>query len=335
MKTNVKGRNILVTGGTGFVGSHLVEMLVKRGALVVVPLRSRDPRSYFFLQHLDRSVILANGDIKEYPRMLDIISKYEIDTIFHLAAQPIVTTAYINPLETIESNIMGTANILEAARQCKAVKAVIITSSDKAYGKIPGILGSKIDDSGNRPSYTENHPLAGDHPYEASKSAADILAHTYWKTYHMPLVTVRFGNIYGPGDLNFTRIVPGIMQSILSKSVLKLRSDGTFVRDYVYVGDIVSAYMWVLEHMDAVSGESFNVASETSESVIGLIKKARKIVGKPFTYSIEKTQMNEIPYQHLSWEKIYKLGWRPKYPLSKGLTLTYRWYKKNRRALSL
>lgn len=317
---SLSGKKILVSGGTGFVGGHLVEGLLKRKATVVVFARSRDPRSYFFLQHLERKTILAVCDLKDYRRVFDVISKYEIDYIFHLAAQPIVTTAYVNPLETFESNIMGTAHVLEAARQSPAVQCVIVTSSDKAYGK-------------SKAQYTEDHPLAGDHPYEASKSAADILAHTYWKTYKLPVITARFGNIYGPGDLNFSRLVPGIMETMVTGRKLHLRSDGTFVRDYVYVKDIVSAYIWLLDHYGELKGESFNVASQTSLSVVGLIKKAKKVLRKKVPFVIDKTEHNEIPYQHLSWEKIGKLGWKPAYPLARGLTLTYRWYKKNRRSL--
>jgi len=313
------GERILVTGGTGFVGSHLTEALVARGAQVVVPFRSIDPRSYFSVQKLHKDVILAVGDLKDYARVVDIVTKYEITYIFHLAAQPIVTTAYVNPLETIATNVMATANILEASRVAH-VKGVIVTSSDKAYGK-------------SNKQYIENHPLRGDHPYEASKSAADLLAQAYAATYRLPVVITRFGNIYGPGDLNFSRIVPGIMQSILKKEPLSVRSDGTFVRDYVYVGDIVSAYLWILRHFDLVRGEALNVASETTVSVLELIKKAKQILKKPMKFQIENSQVNEIPYQHLSWDKIKKLGWSPKYTLRRGLTHTYKWYRKNRRTL--
>ncbi len=313
-KTRLADKTILVTGGTGFVGSHLVEKLCASGARVVVPYRSVDPKSYFAIQKLQTKAVMTIADLKNYTRVLDIVTKYEITHIFHLAAQPIVTTAYINPLETMASNVMGTAHILEAAR-VSGVKGVIITSSDKAYGK-------------SKKQYEETDPLRGDHPYEASKSAADLLAHSYWKTYRLPVVVTRFGNIYGPGDLNFSRIVPGIMKAIFDKEVLHLRSDGTFVRDYVYVGDIVSAYMWILDHFDLVRGEALNVASDTSVSVLDLIKKSKSILHKPIRYSIDKTEVNEITYQHLSYEKIKKLGWRPHISLKQGLTQTYKWYKK-------
>lgn len=307
--------HILVTGGTGFVGSHLVEALVQRGARVVVPFRSIDHASYFMTQGLDKKVVLAQGDITDRRRITDIVSKYEIETIYHLAAQPIVDTAYANPVETITTNVIGTTHILDAAWQSATVQRIIVTSSDKAYGK-------------SDKTYSEDHPLAGDHPYEASKSAADIITTAYVKTYGAPVSTVRFGNIYGPGDLNMSRIIPSIVNSAITGEELALRSDGTFVRDYVYVGDVVDAYLYLLEHFDSARGEAFNIASDTSLSVLKLIESAQRILGIKIPYSIKNTQKNEIPSQHLNWSKIAKLGWRPKFSLEMGLLETYAWYKK-------
>lgn len=312
----LKGRNILVTGGTGFVGSHLVEALAGIGARVVVPYRSIDPRSYFFTQGLDKKVLLASGDVTDRRRVVDIVTKYEIEDIFHLAAQPIVETAYHNPHETIETNVMGAANILDAAWNSGTVRRIIMTSSDKAYGKSEG-------------TYTEDSPLLGDHPYEASKSAADMVTRAYVKTYGAPVVTVRFGNIYGPGDLNMSRIIPGIMQTIMTGKPIHLRSDGTFVRDYVYVADVVSAYLFLEHELATIAGQVFNIASETTSTVIELIERAEKVLHMKVPYVIDNTQKNEIPHQHLSWEKIQKLGWKPKYSLEKGLKETYEWYKKS------
>jgi CDP-glucose 4,6-dehydratase len=312
----LKSRKILVTGGTGFVGSHLVAALVNQGSRVVVPYRSIDPRSYFITQGLDKKVILASCDVNDRRRIVDIVSKYEIEDIFHLAAQPIVETAYHNPVETIATNVMGTAHILDAAWNSGTVRRIIVTSSDKAYGK-------------SNTTYTEDHPLAGDHPYEASKSAADIITNSYVKTYGAPVSTVRFGNIYGSGDLNMSRIVPAIMKSVLGNEKLLLRSDGTFIRDYVYVGDVVSAYIYLLNHFDKASGEAFNIASDTSCSVLELIAKSEKILKSSIRYEIQNTQKNEIPSQHLDWGKIAKIGWKPEFTLEMGLLESYAWYKKN------
>jgi CDP-glucose 4,6-dehydratase len=312
----MKKSTILITGGTGFVGAHLVEALVKKGNRVIVTSRATDPASYFFREKLDKKVILAACDISDFGRVSNVITRYEVDTVCHLGAQAIVTTAYTNPREAIETNVMGTTNILEAARLYPRVRRIIVASSDKAYGK-------------SKKEYVESDPLAGDHPYEVSKSAADLIAQTYSKTYHLPVVVTRFGNIYGPGDQNYNRIIPGIMQSIFSKEKLILRSDGTFIRDYVYVGDVVSGYIFLLDHFENANGQAFNLSSDESVSVIALIKKSQKILRKKIRYEIQNTQVNEIPYQHLSYDKIKKLGWKPKYTLRKGLTLTYKWYKKN------
>jgi CDP-glucose 4,6-dehydratase len=312
----LKNRSILVTGGTGFVGSHLAYALVAEGARVVVPYRSINPRSYFFSEGLDKRVILVSADVKDRNRMADLVTKYEIEDIFHLAAQSIVDTAYFNPLETIETNVLGTANILDAAFNSGTVKRIILASSDKAYGK-------------SRGTYTEESPLLGDHPYESSKAAADVITRAYVTTYRAPVATVRFGNIYGPGDLNASRIIPGIMHTAITGETLHLRSDGTFIRDYVYVGDVVHAYLFLLERMFEVSGNVYNIAGNDSLSVIDLIARAQQTLGIDIPYVIDNTQKNEIPVQHLDWRKIRSLGWQPQYGLRKGLKETFAWYKKH------
>ncbi len=316
----LSGKNILVTGGTGFVGSHLVEALIEKGARVVVPYRSIDPASYFMTQGLDKKTILAICDITDRRRIVDIVSKYEIESIFHLAAQPIVDTAYANPVETITTNVIGTTHILDAAWQSTTVRQIIVTSSDKAYGK-------------SEKTYMEDHPLSGDHPYEASKSAADIITNAYVKTYGAPVSTVRFGNIYGPGDLNMSRIIPSIMRCAITGEELQIRSDGTFVRDYVYVGDVVDAYLYLMEHFDKATGEAFNIASDTSLSVIKLIEMAGRILNVTIRYRVNNTQKNEIPSQHLNWSKIARLGWKPNFSLEMGLLETFGWYAKRLRSL--
>lgn len=312
----LKGRNILVTGGTGFVGSHLVWSLAQKGARVVVPYRSIDPRSYFYSSGLDKQVILVSADVKDKARLLDVVTKYEIEDIFHLAAQPIVDTAYYNPVETITTNVLGTTHILDAALNSGTVKRIIITSSDKAYGKFDG-------------TYTEDSPLLADHPYESSKAAADMVTRAYVTTYQAPVVTVRFGNIYGPGDLNMSRIIPGIMHAALTQKTLRLRSDGTFIRDYVYVGDVVRAYMFLLDRVPAIRGNIYNIAGNDSCSVLELINRAQQVLGVDVPYVIDNNQKNEIPKQHLQWAKIRSLGWKPSFGLDQGLKETFAWYRKH------
>ena len=312
----LKGKRILVTGGTGFVGSHVVELLLKKGASVIVPFRSLNPYSYFSLQKLDRKVLLVVSDLKDRLRVFDILSKYEINYVIHLAAQAIVPTAFINPAETLVNNIVGTVNILEGVRACKNITGVIIASSDKAYGKSEKIC-------------VETHRVGGDHPYEVSKSASDLIAQAYLKTYGMPIVITRFGNIYGPGDINYNRIIPGILTSFIEKKPLEIRSDGTYVRDYIYVKDVALAYVFLLKKIGSIKGQVYNISTDTTCSVLQLMKKTEKALRKKTSYRIMNTAINEIPYQHLDNSKITALGWRPSYTFKRGVRETYSWYKKN------
>ena len=272
---NFKNRNILVTGGTGFVGSHLVEELVMQEANVVTTFISTNPLSYFFSQKLNKKVRMAHVDVRDFESVFDLVTKNDIEYIFHLAAQALVETAYYNPKKTMESNIMGTVNILESARLFPKVKAVVVASSDKAYGKLDyQTLRVK------KAKYFETDPLKGDHPYEVSKSAADLIAYSYFKTYNLPVVITRFGNIYGEGDLNFSRIIPDIMRAIIKKEKLEIRSDGTYVRDYLYVKDVVDGYLRLANKIEKVRGEAFNFGSRESLSVIELIKSIERILKK-------------------------------------------------------
>ncbi len=310
------GQRVLVTGGTGFIGSHLVQTLVQKDAQVVVLYRSVNPQSYFQTQHLDKKTILVSGDICDYNRVLEVVTRYAITSIFHLAAQSLVEPAYYNPRHTIETNIMGTTNILEAVRRCSDVKGVIIASSDKAYGK-------------KMTPYSEKDPLRGDHPYEVSKSATDLIATTYFKTYGIPAVTTRFGNVYGEGDLNFSRIIPGIMQAVIKKETLQIRSDGTFIRDYVYVKDVVNGYLLLLSKIDKIKGEAFNVSSNESYSVLEIIDAISKILNKKIPYTIVNCQKNEAPFQSLNYEKATRtLGYKAHYKLDQVIKKTYQWYKR-------
>lgn len=315
MKDYFAGENVLVTGATGLVGSHVTEKLVARGANVFILRRSNNPKSYFCEKDLDKKVVSANCDLKDYNRVFDIISKYEIKYVFHLGAQPIVSTAFVNPKETLEVNIMGTVNILEAARNCPHVKGVVVASSDKAYGK-------KCDDA------TEIEPMAGDHPYDVSKSCVDLIARTYAKTYSLPVSVSRFGNIYGPGDLNTNRLVPGIMKAILFNEVLPIRSDGTFIRDYVYVKDVADGYLSLMKNIDKARGEAFNFSTGYNFSVLDLIKKISEILGRECNYTVANNQKNEIPVQSLNYEKATNvLGWKSNYTIEDGVKETFDWYR--------
>ena len=312
-----KGKNVLVTGGTGFVGSHLVEELVKLEAHVITTYEYSDPASYFMTQWLDRKVTMVKADVKNFDEMFDIVTKFEVEYIFHLAAQAIVEVAYYNPRKTLESNVMGTVNVLECARLYPKVKAVIVASSDKAYGKM------------DKEKYVETDPLKGDHPYDVSKSATDLICSCYFKTYGVPVIITRFGNIYGEGDLNMSRIIPSIIKCVIKRETLELRSNGKFTRDYLYVKDVVRGYLMLAEKIEQIKGEAFNFGSEDNLSVINLIKEAEKGLRTEIPYKIMNTAKNEIPNQSLNYNKIKKLGWKQEELLKDTMQRMFDWYFKN------
>lgn len=314
---NFSGKNILVTGGTGFIGSHLVEELVKQKLNIITTFQTLNPFSYFFTQKLDKEVCLVNIDICDYEKLFDIITKFDIDYIFHLAAQSLVEVAFHNPKRTLYSNIIGTVNICESARLFPKIRGLIIASSDKAYGKLA------------KDKYIETDALKGDHPYEVSKSSADLIAYSYFKTYQLPIVISRFGNIYGEGDLNFSRIIPGIMKSIIRDETLEVRSDGKYIRDYLYVKDVVDGYLLLATNIEKIKGEAFNFGSEETFSVVEIIKLVEKVLDKKIGYKILNIAQNEIPYQSLDYRKIKnKLGWFPQKSISSTIKGIFNWYKK-------
>lgn len=315
--SNIENKNILVTGATGLVGSHLVEELLKLKPYKIICLvRSKDPSSYFYMNKLDEQVVCAFGDLNDKERVANVVTKYEIDYIFHIGAQAIVPTAVINPYEAISTNVMGTVNILEAAKMAERIKAVVVASSDKAYGK------DCVD-------ATEDNAMAGDHPYDVSKSCADLISLAYHKTYGLPVAVSRFGNIFGPGDLNMNRIIPGAMKSIIEKNTLEIRSDGTFVRDYVYVKDVVDGYIQLAEQIDKAKGEAFNFSTGYNFSVLDLVNKIGEILDEKIEYTVVNNQKNEIPAQSLNYNKAETvLNWKAKNTLEGSIRETFNWYKK-------
>lgn len=317
MEISLKNKNVLVTGGTGFVGSHLIKELVAIGAKVVTTYEYLDPLSYFMTEKLDSKCKMVNLDVADFEAVYDTVTKFDIEFIFHLAAQAIVEVAYYNPRKTLESNVMGTVNVLESARLFPKIKGIVVASSDKAYGKLA------------KGKYVETDALRGDHPYDVSKSATDLISQCYFKTYKVPVVVTRFGNIYGEGDLNFSRIIPGIIRSIIKKETLELRSNGKFTRDYLYVKDVVKGYLNLAQNIEITKGEVYNFGSEETLSVLELIKKIEKVLKIKVNYKILNIAKNEIPYQSLNYNKIKKqLGWKPKYTMSMTAKTIFRWYKK-------
>ena len=310
-----ENKNVLVTGAGGFKGSHLVEKLIKTDANIISLVRDFDPKSYFEMQKLgDKSVVVV-GDLKDYRKIVDILSKYEITTIFHLGAQPIVTTALLNPIETLETNIMGTANILDAAKNYSKIEEIVMVSSDKAYGPTENI------------PYKETERLQGKAPYDVSKSCADLIAQMYSKIFNLPVTIARCANVFGPGDLNWNRIVPGIMESIIKNKTLQLRSDGKMIREYIYVKDSIDAYINLAENINKTRGEAFNVTGKNVMSVLEIIKKTSDILDRKIDYEILNNARSEIPKQYLDGNKIKNsLGWEAKTNFEEAIKETFEWY---------
>lgn len=315
-------RSVFVTGATGVVGSSLVPRLVDGGAHVVCLVRDSVPQSGLCLSGYQAKVTVAQGALEDYLSLERILNEYEVETIFHLGAQTIVGTADRVPLATFETNIRGTWNVLEAARvHRKTVRRVVIASSDKAYG-----------DHGRRP-YTEHMALRGCHPYDVSKSCADLLAQTYACTYELPVVIARCGNIYGGGDLNFSRIVPGTIRSIILGQRPVIRSDGSYVRDYLYVVDAVEAYLVLAGALGGSSarGEAFNFSAEAPLTVLEITGRILSLMGRP---DLEPRVLGEasaeIAHQTLSAEKARRvLGWSASFSLDEGLLQTIEWYRRH------
>lgn len=313
-------RNVLVTGCTGFLGLWLTEELVRRGANVVGLVRDWVPRSPFFINGLDKKISIVRGAVEDYPVMERTVNEFEVDTVFHLAAQAIVGVANKNPMATFEANVQGTWTLLEACRRnTPKITRIVVASSDKAYG-IHETL-----------PYTEDLPLQGTHPYDVSKSCADLISATYHHTYGLPVCITRCGNLFGPGDMNLSRIVPGTMGSVIRGERPIIRSDGSPVRDYVHVKDIAAAYLLLAEHMDDknVVGKAFNFGTGEPLSVLDLTRTIMRVAGRE---DLEPVILNEgkseIPRQFVSWERARSLlGWKPGAPVAQRLGETLAWYK--------
>ena len=315
-----RDRPVFVTGATGLVGGWLVRHLVNAGADVVCLIRDWVPQSELMRAKLIEQVKVVRGDVREQAVVERALGEYEVVTVFHLAAQTIVSIANRNPVSTLESNVQGTWSLLEACRRSPAVKQIVVASSDKAYGdheKLP---------------YDEQAPLQGRHPYDVSKSCADLIARSYADTYGLPVAITRCGNFYGGGDLNWNRIIPGSIRSILYGERPVIRSDGSYIRDYFYVEDGAAAYALLAERLaerPELAGQAFNFSNEIQVTVLQLVQRLLELMDSKLEPEIRDEVSNEIRHQYLSSAKARReLAWSPLFELDDGLRRTIDWYRK-------
>lgn len=318
------GKRVLITGATGVVGLNLVNTLEKSGADVVTIVRDWVPRTKLLGNFFQESspVVIVRGELEDYNLVMRTIAEYEISHIFHLGAQTLVGVGNVSPLTTFRANIGGTWNLLEAARVLslggQEIRSICVASSDKAYG------------SSKKLPYTEEMPLAGEHPYDVSKSCTDLIARSYGITYNLPVAIARMGNIYGPGDLNFNRVVPGTIRSVIEGKAPQIRSDGTPVREYFYVNDAVDAYLTMAENSKTIRpGTAYNFSSGEKRSVLEVVDAILKAMKSDLEPEILDSARHEIQDQYLSIAKAQKeLHWKPEYSLKAGLVPTIAWYRK-------
>jgi CDP-glucose 4,6-dehydratase len=312
-------RPTLVTGATGLVGGFVVQHLLEKGANVVSLIRDWVPQCALMQSGAVENVTTVHGELEDKELLERVLNEYEIVTVLHLAAQAVVGVANRNPVSTFESNVKGTWRLLEACRRAPTVKQIVVASSDKAYG-----------DQENLP-YQEDMPLRARNPYDVSKACADLIAQSYAHTFDMPVAISRCGNFYGEGDLNWNRIVPGTIRSALRKNQPVIRSDGTFIRDYLYVDDGALAYLLLAEKLadnPDLKGHAFNFSTETPLSVLEITQKILSLMQSDLQPDIQDVAKNEIERQFLSARKAQEmLGWQPQYTLDMGLKKTIEWYE--------
>lgn len=317
-RTFWRDRRVLVTGATGLLGSSLVGDLLSLDANVVTLVRDHTPASALWLNGAAAAVNVVHGDVCDLDVMVRALNEYEIDVVFHLAAQTIVSIANRHPLSTFETNVRGTYLVLEACRQYGVASAIVVASSDKAYGEHAEL------------PYRETAPLIGHHPYDVSKSCTDLIAQSYHHSFGLPVCTTRCGNLFGPGDLNFNRIIPGTIRSLHLGESPVIRSDGSLIRDYFYVRDGSQAYLTLAENMISagISGEAFNFSNEVQLTVLDVVEAVRVLMESDRRPVVLGTAHGEIKHQYLSAEKARReLGWSPRFTLDEGLAETIPWYR--------
>ena len=314
-----KDRSVFVTGATGLLGGWLVPALVKRGASVVVLIRDSLPKSLLVNEGWLKELTAVHGSMTDENLIRRTLAEYSVQTIFHIGAQTLVGVAKNDPIGTLETNVRGTWTVLEAARQSK-VEQVLVASSDKAYGENVGL------------PYREEYSLHGSYPYEVSKSCTDLISQMYAKTYGMKVGVVRCGNLFGGGDLNFSRLIPGAVRATLRGENFRIRSDGKFVRDFLYVEDAAEAYILLAEHLaanPALAGEAFNFGLGLRPTMLDIVDRILEIMDRrDLAPIIENIANNEIREQYMASDKAHKLlGWAPSCGMDEGLKRTIAWYR--------
>ena len=314
-----RDRPTFVTGATGFLGGWLVRGLLEKEADVVCLVRDWEPNSEFVRAGLERHVRVVRGDVRDQPLLERILGEYEVDTAFHLAAQTIVGIASRNPVSTFETNIRGTWSLLEACRRSPSIRQIVTASSEKAYGAQDDL------------PYREEMPLQARHPYDVTKSAGDLICQSYAASFGLPVVITRCGNLYGGGDLNWNRIVPGTIRAVLRNTRPVIRSDGQYVRDYLYVEDAAEAYTMLAETLAtdrSLAGEAFNFSTETPVTVLEMAGRILRLMDSDLEPDVRNEAANEIRQQFLSAEKARtRLHWNPRFELDEGLGRAIEWYE--------
>ncbi|MEK6954526.1 MAG: GDP-mannose 4,6-dehydratase [Candidatus Micrarchaeota archaeon] len=310
-------RNVFVTGASGFLGGWLLKSLISKGANPICLVRDEVPKSMYYYDGLNSKCVTVRGRLEDLELLKRALNDYNISHVFHLGAQTQVLMANRYPPDTFMANIMGTWNMLEACRGSKQIEGIVVASTDKAYG------------SQSKLPYNEETPMEGEHPYDVSKSCTDLIARSYFKTYGLPVGITRCGNFYGGGDLNFDRIVPGTIKSVLKGKRPVIRSDGKYIRDYFYIEDAASAYITLGENVKQkeIMGEAFNFGNNDPKTVMEITELMSKLMGSKLKPDIRNESSGEIRKQYLSSEKANRLlKWKPKYSLEEGLKRTIGWY---------
>jgi CDP-glucose 4,6-dehydratase len=312
-------RPVLVTGATGLIGGSVVKMLLDQKADQVCLVRDWVPQCELVRSRLIEQVKLVRGDVRDQALLERVLGEYEIQTVIHLAAQSIISVANRDPAGTLDANVRGTWSLLEACRRSATVRQVVLASTDKVYGEVEQL------------PYTEEMPFLARYPHDVSKACAELVAQGYAATYHTPLAITRLPNIFGGGDLNWNRIIPGTIRSVLRAQAPQIQSDGRFIRDYLYVEDAAAAHLLLAEKLAEnpdLCGQAFNISNETRLTVLELVERILRLMGSELQPKVRSQARNEIRNQYLSAAKARQvLGWQPLFSLDDGLALTIQWYR--------